>query len=50
MASLILAEINDERRWESAFANSQDQLQKMAEKARDDILAGRVHDKGIDEL
>jgi len=26
LAALILAEINDERRWETAFANSQDQL------------------------
>jgi hypothetical protein len=50
IASLILAEINDERRWESAFANSQDQLQKMADKVRNDIRTGRVRDLGIDEL
>lgn len=42
IASLILAEINDERRWEAAFANSQEQLSRMADKARDDIRAGRV--------
>ncbi len=42
LAALILAEINDERRWEAAFANSQDQLVKLAEKVRDDIRAGRA--------
>ena len=50
LAALILAEINDERRWETAFANSQDQLATMADKVRDDIRAGRVRDLGIDEL
>jgi hypothetical protein len=50
IASLILAEITDERRWETAFANSQAQLQKMADKVRDDIRAGRVCDMGFDEL
>ena len=50
IASLILAEIDDERRWETAFANSQEQLGRMAEKVRDDIRAGRVRDMGIDEL
>jgi hypothetical protein len=50
IASLILDEINDEYRWQDAFANSQDQLQKMADKAREDIRAGRIQDKGMDEL
>ena len=50
LAALILAEINDERRWETAFANSQDQLAKMADKVRDDIRAGRARELGIDEL
>ncbi len=50
LAALILAEINDERRWETAFANSQEQLSKMADKVRDDIRAGRVRELGIDEL
>ena len=50
IASLILAEIDDERRWETAFANSQEQLGRMAEKVREDIRAGRVRDMGIDEL
>lgn len=50
MAALILDELADEQRWQESFANSQDQLAKLAERARLDIQAGRVRDLGIDEL
>ena len=50
IASLILEEIADERRWDEAFAGSQPQLARLAEKARADIRAGRVRDLGIDEV
>jgi len=50
IAALILEEINDERRWEEAFARSQDQLSRLAAKAREDIRAGRVKSVGMDEL
>jgi hypothetical protein len=50
IAALILEEITDEQRWGKAFANSQDQLSRLAEKVRADIQAGRVRDVGIDEL
>lgn len=50
IASLILEEIADERRWEESFARSQAQLGRLAEKVREDIRAGRVQDRGIDEL
>jgi hypothetical protein len=50
IAALILEEIDDERRWEEAFARSQDQLTLLAAKVREDILAGRVKGAGIDEL
>jgi hypothetical protein len=50
MAALILAEIADEQRWDAAFAKSQVELSQLAEKVRDDIRAGRVHDAGFDEL
>jgi hypothetical protein len=50
IAALILAEIDDERHWEVAFANSQEQLAGMADKVREDIRAGRVRNIGIDEL
>ena len=50
IASLILEEIADERRWDVAFAASQPQLARLAEKVRADIRAGRVRDVGMDEL
>lgn len=50
IAALILEELEDERRWDQAFAASQDKLSKLAEKVRQDIQAGRVRDVGIDEL
>lgn len=50
IASLILAEITDDQAWDERFLNSQDQLSRMAEKAREDIRAGRIRDAGMDEL
>ena len=50
IAALILDEIADERLWDEAFARSQEQLSRLAEKARADIQAGRVKDAGMDDL
>ncbi|MBM3238358.1 hypothetical protein FJZ31_18865 [Candidatus Poribacteria bacterium] len=50
IASVILEELEDELRWDAAFAASQDKLAKMAEKVREDIKAGRVRKMGFDEL
>ncbi len=50
IATLILDELADEQRWDASFARSQDQLARLAAKARDDIRAGRVRSLGIDEL
>jgi len=50
LAALILEELADDRRWDEAFANSQNQLSKLAEKVRRAIADGRVRDGGIDEL
>jgi hypothetical protein len=41
IATLILDEIADERLWDEAFARSQEQLGRLAEKVREDIRAGR---------
>ena len=41
IASVILEELEDERRWDEAFASSQDKLAKLAKKVRGDIKAGR---------
>jgi hypothetical protein len=50
IAALILAELEDEQRWEAAFSQSQDKLAALAQKARDEIRVGRIRDVGIDEL
>jgi hypothetical protein len=50
IAALILEELADDRRWDEAFANSQDQLSRLAARVRRDIADGRVRDVGIDEL
>ncbi len=42
IARLILDQIADDRAWDEAFARSQDQLARLADKARDQIAAGRV--------
>ena len=48
LARQVLAEIASERRWSEAFANSQDQLGKLADEALDEFEAGKT--KPLDEL
>ena len=50
IASIILQELADERRWDDAFARTQSQLERLAEKVEADIAAGRVCDLGMDDL
>jgi hypothetical protein len=50
IASIILEELEDEQRWEAAFAASEGKLAKLAQKVRADIKAGRVKKMGFDEL
>ncbi len=50
IASLILDELADQRRWHESFVRSQDQLARLAEKVREDIRAGRVQSGGFDQL
>jgi len=50
IATLILEELADERRWQENFARSQDQLARLAAKVREDIRAGRVKSGGFDQL
>ena len=50
IAAMILEEIADERRWDEAFAGSQDPLGRLADRVRQDIRSGRVKDAGVDEL
>lgn len=44
MAALILEELADEQAWDEAFARSQDQLARLAQKAREQIAAGKVRE------
>ncbi len=50
IAAVILEELEDEQRWDAAFAASQDKLAKLAQKVRADTQAGRVKEMGFDEL
>jgi hypothetical protein len=50
MATIILAELADDANWDSAFANSQQELSRLAEKVREDIRLGHVRDSEMDEL
>ena len=42
VASLILEEIESEKRWDEAFAGSQQQLARLAEEAIADYKAGKT--------
>jgi hypothetical protein len=44
IASLILDEIESERVWDEKFASSQDQLAKLARRARVEAASGDVTD------
>lgn len=43
VASLLLAELDSERRWATAFAASQDQLAALADEALREFEAGETH-------
>ena len=42
IAALILAELEDENRWDEAFARSPEMLAKLLVEAEDDERAGRI--------
>ena len=42
IAAVILEELEDERLWDKAFAESQDKLAQLERKVRTDIKAGRI--------
>jgi len=43
VASLILEEIESEKRWDDLFAGSQEQLARLAEQAITEYEAGKTH-------
>ncbi len=50
IATQWLEDLEAELKWDQTFANTQDQLAKMADKALQEIKAGRVKKMGFDEL
>lgn len=50
MAQWILDELEDELRWDQAFATSLPQLEKLGRKALEDYRAGRTQELHPDEL
>jgi hypothetical protein len=50
VATLILDELADERRWQESFARSQEPLARLAAKVREDVRAGQVRSGGFDQL
>lgn len=50
MAQWILEELEDDRRWDAAFANSLPQLEQLAKKALEDYREGRTQELNPDEL
>jgi len=50
MAQIILEELDDEQLWNDQFVHSQDKLDAMAKKVKEDITGGRTTKAGWDEL
>ncbi len=50
IAALILEELEDERRWDEAFARSADVLAKLAEEAEEEDRAGLSEELDPDKL
>jgi len=50
LANQWLAELEDEQRWDEAFAKSADAIDTLAERAIREHQQGKTISKGIDEL
>jgi hypothetical protein len=50
IAAMILAELEDERRWDEAFTRSPDMLAKLAGKAMAEYRAGKTQELDPDTL
>jgi hypothetical protein len=50
IAALILEEIEDDRRWEEAFAHSPEKLTALATRAAEQVRTGQCRTAGFDEL
>lgn len=50
LAQQLIEDIESELKWEQTLAESQEKLEKLADKALEDFKAGRVKKMGFDEL
>ncbi len=50
IAQDLMNDIAGELQWDKTFARSEDQLEKLAEKALQEFEAGRTRPRGFDEL
>jgi len=50
IALQLLEDLDAEFKWDQTFAETQDQLAKLADKALHDIKVGKVKKMGFDEL
>ncbi|MBD2508902.1 hypothetical protein H6G91_16690 [Nostoc muscorum FACHB-395] len=50
IAAMILAELEDERRWDEAFARSPDMLAKLAAEAMAEYRVGKTQELDPDKL
>lgn len=50
VAQQLLEDIKGEIQWDETLARSQDQLEKMADRALEELGAGRARKAGFDEL
>ncbi len=50
IALQLLEDLDAELKWDQTFAETQDQLAKLADKALCDIKTGKVKKMGFDEL
>ena len=50
IASIILAELEDDERWEVAFAKAPGKLAELAARSKAQVAAGQCRSVGFDEL
>src|SRR5688572_13768683 len=50
VAHQLLEDIRGELQWDGTLARSQDQLEKMADRALEELRSGRARKAGFDEL
>ncbi len=50
IATIILDELAEDKKWDESFARTESKLALLAQKARADVAAGRAREGGFDDL